>query len=798
MPRTEGRRTYATFVGGLITEATGISFPENASVDEQNFVLNRDGSRQRRLGMDLENGYQWADVSGGAASGYASVGVRTFFWDNTGPGNAYDVLVVQYGSRLYFYDTTNSSFGTPLTLSGSSFYNLATHTTGEYVGSDFEKYTCDFSMIRGALVVVGQHIEPFFLTLDDDGAGTLDTITGTEIEIQIRDLGGVKSSDNGNLFSVLAGGELHHDANTLDRGHEYNLKNQGWDLLVRDFQETFGSAATSGPIINPISDFQSAWGAYPRNSDFVYFGFKQDGQWREWENTAVRYEQTIGSIETPKGHFILNAFEKDRNSVSIDAAWISGGSLGTYTEKNRPTTVEAFAGRVWYSGVNSEVTVTASSNGAQNVEDDTNSTKIFFSRTVVSMDRLGQCYQLNDPTHETINELLPNDGGVVEIHDAGRVLALKSAATSIFAICTNGVWEITGSGDGVGFSATSFKINKISNIGGIGRDSVVDAEGTIFYWSDGGIYALSRSELGDWGAQNITESTIQTLYIAINKDARRIAKGHYDEINKQVKWLYNSSTQIVPGVNRYRYDRELVFDLQLGAFYKHHIDASSGVVLADYAPLSGQFTAIDDAIVVAQGHPVVASGQTVGINQEVQGNRGSLTNKYLVVEENAATPKITFGEYASTAFVDWGSWVSGGVDFVSYLVTGYEVFGDPSMVKSAMSVTTFFNRTETGYIGSSGDLEFRAPSGCFLQLRWEWSDSGNSGFWSKKEQVYKFSKFYVPSGNTDTFANGLPVLAHKVKLRGSGRALSLYFESESGKDTWLLGWTINAEGRQST
>ena len=120
------------------------------------------------------------------------------------------------------------------------------------------------------------------------------------------------------------------------------------------------------------------------------------------------------------------------------------------------------------------------------------------------------------------------------------------------------------------------------------------------------------------------------------------------------------------------------------------------------------------------------------------------------------------------------------------------------MTKQATSITSFFNKTEDGYTGSNNDLSYTAPSGCFLQARWDWADSGNSGKWSQKEQVYRISRHYVPSGSTDSFANGLPVVATKTRVRGSGRALSVYYESESGKDCWLLGWTVNAEGRQGT
>ena len=53
MPRQTVPAEVNTFVKGLITEASPLTFPENASLDELNFILNKDGSRQRRLGMEF-------------------------------------------------------------------------------------------------------------------------------------------------------------------------------------------------------------------------------------------------------------------------------------------------------------------------------------------------------------------------------------------------------------------------------------------------------------------------------------------------------------------------------------------------------------------------------------------------------------------------------------------------------------------------------------------------------------------------------------------------------------------------
>ena len=57
MATTQATKDYNTFVRGIITEANALTYPENASIDEENFVLNKDGSRQRRLGMDFEADY---------------------------------------------------------------------------------------------------------------------------------------------------------------------------------------------------------------------------------------------------------------------------------------------------------------------------------------------------------------------------------------------------------------------------------------------------------------------------------------------------------------------------------------------------------------------------------------------------------------------------------------------------------------------------------------------------------------------------------------------------------------------
>ncbi|WP_236527709.1 hypothetical protein, partial [Escherichia coli] len=92
-----------TFVRGIITEASPLTFPENASIDEQNMVLNKDGSRERRLGMDYEEGYATFSANVSAAENPV---FNSFVWKQPGGFTESEFSVVQSGRRLTFIDNT--------------------------------------------------------------------------------------------------------------------------------------------------------------------------------------------------------------------------------------------------------------------------------------------------------------------------------------------------------------------------------------------------------------------------------------------------------------------------------------------------------------------------------------------------------------------------------------------------------------------------------------------------------------------------------------------------------------------
>ena len=52
----------------MITEASPLTYPEDASYDEDNMILYRKGNRSRRFGVDFEHGYVLLSLDGESAA----------------------------------------------------------------------------------------------------------------------------------------------------------------------------------------------------------------------------------------------------------------------------------------------------------------------------------------------------------------------------------------------------------------------------------------------------------------------------------------------------------------------------------------------------------------------------------------------------------------------------------------------------------------------------------------------------------------------------------------------------------
>lgn len=779
MAKSASTKEYTTFVKGLITEASPLTFPENASLDEDNFELLRNGSRRRRLGIDYESGYAFKDT-GLSSTLFSSVAVSSSLWESVNRKGDLNILVIQVGLKLYFYNADDNNISAS-PLNGGAAFNL-------YGDSSV---IADTTSIFGKLVVTNGQKGFYVLTYDE----STDTISAEGRILLVRDIWGVYESSPVNSRS-----------GTLSGTHEYNLINQGWsqtydfffDLYYKVFKNLYG-------------------GKYPSNADIVHLG-KIPGTFNEW-NTTLITRSFLGNTPAPKGFSVIDAFRRSasRNAIFTGKSMVeystslsgdpfaftkydngakvydsgkrinSSSGLPSDSSTGGLTTTAAFAGRLWLASESASTT-----SGDKNSPDI--GAHVFFSQVIDSEIKFGRCYQEGDPTSENDFDPVDSDGGAVRIPDISRIYKLISVGRSLVVLSENGVWEISGGESN--FSATNIEVSKVSTVGPISKGSIINIEGNVIFWGEAGIYALSPDEVtGRLTAKNITEDTIQTLYNSISDIDKSNCVAVFDPPSRKVRWLYNDNSLYSNDTFKNRYNRELIYDLVLQAFYTNTIGelASNSPYLAGYilAPTFNIQSTTED--VTVGGVTVTVSGVDVTINVKTR-TANTSRQKFLIIKPGT-TYKFTIGNYSNTSFLDWETDDGTGVDSPAYLITGYELGGDTQRNKQAPYITCHFLRTESGFTtGAGGGLEPLTPSSCYLQARWDFSDSSASGKFSSEQQVYRYKRIYIPTAPSSVFDYGQEVITTKSKIRGRGRALSLKFRTEAGKDMHIYGWGISFTG----
>lgn len=744
---------FTNFIQGLITEASPLAFPENASLDEENFVLKRDGSRQRRLGLDYESGYVTTTTgvsNGKVISGIAPVSV--YRWDNVGNDSSLSLGVVQIGFELYLVDlgasTPSASLkngGGPITLSSVSFERRASYTP---IGGELFVATGDRAITQISYDAV------------------TDTASSSEFVPLVRDLWGDDDS------AVGTEPDIRPTTDVLE--HRYNTFNQGW---YRDDVYCKGTGAA-----NPYDHMFATLGEYPSNSDIWWVSRDSQSGGADFDSFDPNRFSYVsgGNTEAPRGHYVINPFL--RSSSRSDQSGISTGSsdydLGGFWA------ISSFAGRVFYSGV----TITDSVHIPTSPKLET---AVFFSQVVRDGSHLSKCYQEQDPTAEDGGDLVETDGGVIYIPEASSILGLVPAGSQLFVFAENGVWSIRGSEQG--FSATNYQVDRISNVGALSSSSIVDAEGSVFFWASSGVYLLSLDKVtSTYVAKNITERTINTLYLEdIPSTGKLYATGAFDAASRGVRWLYNDEAGYDGNTNLFRFNKELVFDLTTAAWSKYSFPAAaSGPFLA--APIvTPDFVSATTTDNVVDGADNVVDGtDNVVITNEVRG-RGTTSMKYLTLIAGVSDIGFTISHYRRDDYLDWYTVDSTGTDAAAFLETGYITGGTTEREKMINSLTAHFKRTETGYeLDGNGNVTLTNPSGCQARVKWGFTDSSNSGKWSTPFQAYRLRRLYLPEDVNDPFDYGFDIISTRNKIRGQGRSLRVRFESEAGKDLFIHGWAL--------
>lgn len=697
-----------------------------------------DGSLAKRTGINFESGYTLSTATNSVTE-KETLAFICAEWNSVGGSGSRNFLVVQRGSTVSFYDNTSSTVSTTLK---SFTINLASYlASGNPNVAGYSPIRC--TSANGKLVIVSDSTKPLLVTYNE----STDTITVTEITVYIRDFYGV---DDGLAVDTRPG--------TLSGAHHYNLLNQGWD-------------------ITKINSYFTTSAVYPSNAQSWTAGKNATDDF----DPATLNKQDFGTSPAPKGRFVLDVFNRDRSTVS------GVGGLTAETESFRPSTCAFFAGRAWFSGI----------------ESSTIGSWVLFSQVAETNDKYGRCYQDADPTSEVISDLVATDGGVIPIQDAGNIVRIMTAYNSILVFADNGVWQILGGAD-TGFSATSYEVRKLSTVGCVSHDAVVEAEQVVLYWGSDGIWAIKPNQAGSFDIVSLTDTTIKTLFDSIPSAGLAAVKATYHTTEKTVYWLYNNNSDQDAVVDRFKRDKILCFDVRLNAFYTMDISSlasNSPLVLSAISTKSGSSDTNTYNVVDNSDNQVVVGADTVVATITTQLSRASQL-VFMVLTPSSGAYKLTWAKFETGAtqaakWVDWYSANTAGITYDAYIITGYDMGADQQQggakLMQGLYFTAFFNKTETGVDANGAPIN---DSSCTMQARWDWTTLAATNRWTTAQQIYRHKRVFVVD-NPDDFATGYSVVVTKTSVRGRGRAVQFKLQGAAGKDMQLLGWHITYIGNRN-
>ena len=744
MPKTPIKAEVRNFTGGLVTEFTNLETPPNTSPDIENFELNLDGSIRRRLGMDYEPGFALFDPPA-AANNISPPNPVLFRWTTAGGVSDLTLGVVQFDNSLMFFDLDSES------LSSLGY-------VGQVALTDFPKdVRYGISAVNGKLSIVAGIAKIAIVTYS---GGSFSVTYGT---IKTRDFWGIEGTDPEGIKYEI---DSKYRGSIQSPAHMYNLQNQSWG--------TPKSRDTDGVWAPPSDHYRNQLGVYPSNSEQVWSGlqYKPDGSGNPTERYYPSMSKDLygtGSLAA-KGYFIIDVI--NRGSSRITAVSENNtrfpGAVIAYTCPNLPdytnggaTVLAEFAGRMFYGGF------TGATVGGD-ARSPTLSDHVFFSQLVKSTGDLTKCYQEGDPTSRDDSELLETDGGFIRVAGADRIVSMIPLGSALILICSNGVWAISGGSD-YGFSATNYRVDKVSSFGCIAPGSVVEEKGRVYYWGEEGIFVVGKTQVGDLEAVSITRGKIDTYYQNLPINARVSVSGLNDSFSGKIRWLYQGADEQF---------FELILDTGLGAFYPYRIYTPNiEVSVVGFTPTSpfSQGSTLEEVFSATEQ---VLSGTDAVVVDSVSSRSALASVKYLI----KVGTKYTFGYYRNISYKDFELYDGVGSDAAARVVTGTTTANDSSIRKQVQFLTISFK--QTAYLDELNII--RNLTSCLSRMKWDWANSENAMKWSAMKQVYRNPK--------PQEVINFDIVTTRNMVRGQGRAFSVYFETEPVKDCHIAGWSLAVDG----
>lgn len=231
MPRNVASTVTNDFRKGLVTEATGLNFPDGAVTDSLNTQFLLTGAAQRRLGIDVE----------GSATAFAydptTDGViKEFVWQAVALSGGFTFLVVQIGYNVNFFELTTQE-----SLSLNKIPGAVDLRTYKAPGAgDIINTPASFAAGAGYLFISHPNCDPVVVKFDSQE----NAFKVAKISILVRDFEGVV--DN---LGVL------ENPSSLSTEHYYNLRNQGWNKNVRIGHNSDGNESSSEADTDPTINY---------------------------------------------------------------------------------------------------------------------------------------------------------------------------------------------------------------------------------------------------------------------------------------------------------------------------------------------------------------------------------------------------------------------------------------------------------------------------------------------------------------------------------------------------------------
>lgn len=758
MAAQPSQEDFFSFVGGLNTEGGYFLTPKNSWKEGDNIIPQKDGSIQRRSSVNFEPNYVFS-ATGIVDSTIDNYAFSTHMWQNVaGDGNK-NILVVQFGQYVYFYDASTATTSTTKYAFEIYLPDFQAYANTSLIGSSpISCVDC-----YGKLVITSQDTDPIAILYEDDTS-----FITKRLDLKMRDFDGIKSPISSDQEKTQAEWE------NLDFWPEalYNLYNQGWkDDNITKYA---------------VANLQK----YPANSK----------QWIYGKNTTDDFDSTVlakidfGTSQAPRGRVILSAFKQDRAaslltldtkgtappSVAIVSRFVDNNNayqniffraipvvegLAINTDGYRPSHCSFFAGRVWYAGVPSGEKLGW----------------IMYSQIVSDISNIENCYQQNDPTSEKISDLLDTDGGIIQIPEAGNIVGLEPLGKGLIVFATNGIWMISGAD--AGFTPLNYTVDKVSNNGCFSSKSVVKANEFIYYWGVSGIYRIKYNPSEGASVEPLSDTVIRKYFIEIPTFCKKYVEGKYNETEKVIYWLYSDNESA-----KYRKNKLICFDSYIGCFYTQTVDNTLDPTIVSIGVTKENANISTVNVIIDNGDNVIDDSSNTVVADVLEESAGVQKIKFVTLVTNTGNKKLTFADYDTvrTTFNDWASYNGTGVDVASYVVTGYNLASSgPTKAKTGNYIVAFMKRTEENFDAA---VVPTPSSSCLLQTRWDFTDNVIAGKWSDTFQLYRINRVFFGEPST-AYENGYPLVITKNKIRGRGKSVQMKYSSEPGKDMQLVGWS---------